>query len=228
MGVRAEKFFCGGTVVRLAAPGHSTDSSSRTYLADQDAAMRAFAELSRGRTTFQVRGNGSRRGEIEADEAERRCMKSGFFAEGAELEFHEDTGAGLSLLKREDWERAGVTLSTTTEETIAVIGTGRLFVTVLVEVTVCSKICVAGGRCRSRLWSLLVWQRDTWESPKAAQARYEARFTVRGRPYKARTRHPELELREELEAQVKKKLELGVIRPSKSEWKEDGRVAMRL
>ncbi|EZG42954.1 putative retrotransposon protein [Gregarina niphandrodes] len=71
---------------------------------------------------------------------------------------------------------------------------------------------------RQELWSHLEEYRDVWEHPKAAQARYEAKFEVTGKPYKARVRHYEPEMRQELETQVKKQLELGVIRPSKSEW----------
>ncbi|EZG42639.1 putative polymerase polyprotein, partial [Gregarina niphandrodes] len=71
---------------------------------------------------------------------------------------------------------------------------------------------------RWKLWSLLERYRDTWEEPKVARVKYAARFTVHGRPFKARVRHYEPEMREELEKQVKKQLGLGVVRPSKSEW----------
>ncbi|EZG43031.1 putative gag-pol polyprotein, partial [Gregarina niphandrodes] len=71
---------------------------------------------------------------------------------------------------------------------------------------------------RQELWTLLEGYRDAWEHPKAAQVRYEAKFEVTGKPHKARVRHYEPEMRRELESQVKRRLELGVIRPPKSDW----------
>ncbi|EZG43603.1 hypothetical protein GNI_165090 [Gregarina niphandrodes] len=67
---------------------------------------------------------------------------------------------------------------------------------------------------RDELWNLLVAYRDVWENPKVACVKYEARFEASGKPYKARLRHLEPELRAELEKQVEKQLKLGVIRPS--------------
>ncbi|EZG51314.1 hypothetical protein GNI_124670 [Gregarina niphandrodes] len=74
------------------------------------------------------------------------------------------------------------------------------------------------GEHRERLWELLEEFKDTWEDPGVAQVKYEARFEVSGRPHKAGVRHYEPEMLEELKKQVAKQLELGVIRPSKSEW----------
>lgn len=73
---------------------------------------------------------------------------------------------------------------------------------------------------RVHLWNLLEKFKDTWESPKCAKVNYHAEFTVRpgARPFKAKLRHMEKEMMDELKAQVEKQLELGVIRPSKSEW----------
>ncbi|EZG55794.1 hypothetical protein GNI_108480 [Gregarina niphandrodes] len=74
------------------------------------------------------------------------------------------------------------------------------------------------GEHRERLWELLEELKDTWEDPKVAQVKYEARFEVSRRPHKVRVRHYEPQMLEELKKQVAKQLELGVIRPSKSEW----------
>ncbi|EZG43124.1 hypothetical protein GNI_186630 [Gregarina niphandrodes] len=74
------------------------------------------------------------------------------------------------------------------------------------------------GEHRERLWELLEEFKDKWEDPKVAQVKYEARFEVAGRPQKARVHHHEPEMLEELKKHVAKQLELGVIRPSKSEW----------
>ncbi|EZG43196.1 hypothetical protein GNI_183210 [Gregarina niphandrodes] len=82
------------------------------------------------------------------------------------------------------------------------------------------------GEHRERLWELLEFN-DTREDPKVAQAKYEARFEVSGRPHKARLRHYEPEMLEELKKQVAKQLELGVIRPSKSEWAAAPRFAKK-
>ncbi|EZG55461.1 hypothetical protein GNI_112610, partial [Gregarina niphandrodes] len=64
---------------------------------------------------------------------------------------------------------------------------------------------------RWKLWSLLERYHDTRKEPKVARVKYAARFTVHGRPFKARVRHYEPEMREELDKQVKK-LELGDLR----------------
>ncbi|EZG58109.1 RNA-directed DNA polymerase, partial [Gregarina niphandrodes] len=85
---------------------------------------------------------------------------------------------------------------------------------------------------RDELWNLLVAYKDVWAQRLAC---VKARFEASGKPYKARLRHLEPELRAELEKQMEKQLKLGVIRPSKSEWvdraalreEEDGRVEVR-
>lgn len=71
---------------------------------------------------------------------------------------------------------------------------------------------------RKRVWDILERYKDVWVEPKPAQVEYKARFTVNGKPFRAKLRHYEPKALEVLKEHVEDQLRRGVIRPSNSEW----------
>ena len=72
---------------------------------------------------------------------------------------------------------------------------------------------------REAVWQLIANHSQCWLRPRVGHVKcMKASFTVTGRPVKAKLRHLEPQLKEELEKHLTSMLAAGVIRPSKSPW----------